>query len=219
MEPRIDLQARGVRLIAGDLAADRRRLINLFADTALAAGYEEIVIPCVEPAQIYADKAGPEILGQMYTFADRGDRELCLRPEGTATLQLLASGPWRRSGEKRVFYETRCWRYEKPQAGRYREFTQLGVEVLNPRKATTMDEAVDLAAAMAEAFLPGIEWNLDEGAKRGLAYYEGGQGFEITVPSLGAQKQILGGGAYKEGFGFAFGLDRLMLARSEAAKS
>ena len=46
--------------------------------------------------------------------------------------------------------------------------------------------------------------------KRGLAYYTE-DGFEISVPSLGAQKQVCGGGSYKEGVGFAFGVDRLML--------
>lgn len=80
---------------------------------------------------------GPEILGQMYAFPDRKGRSLCLRPEGTATCQLLARGPWKDRRDVRIWYEARCWRYERPQAGRYREFTQIGVEILNPKEDTS----------------------------------------------------------------------------------
>ena len=54
------------------------------------------------------------------------------------------------------------------------------------------------------------EYVVSDGVERGLNYYVE-DGFEIEIPSLGAQKQILGGGAYKEGIGFAIGFDRLML--------
>ena len=55
------------------------------------------------------------------------------------------------------------------------------------------------------------EYELDSAVKRGLDYYTE-DGFEISVPGLGAQKQILGGGAYRQGVGFAIGFDRLMLS-------
>ena len=48
-------------------------------------------------------------------------------------------------------------------------------------------------------------------AWQGLDYYKGGKGFEISIPSLGAQKQVCGGGEYEGGLGFAVGLDRLLL--------
>ena len=53
-------------------------------------------------------------------------------------------------------------------------------------------------------------YEIDSSVKRGLAYYTT-EGFEIKVPFLGAQKQVCGGGTYKEGIGFAIGFDRLML--------
>lgn len=53
-----------------------------------------------------------------------------------------------------------------------------------------------------------------ENVKRGLSYYVA-DGFEIAAPELGAQKQVLGGGSYKEGIGFAIGFDRLMLCNKE----
>ena len=152
---------------------------------------------------------GPEILGQMCVFPDKKGRSLCLRPEGTATCQLLARGPWIQKRDARIWYETRCWRYERPQAGRYREFTQVGVEVLNPRADPTA-ELLELARAMVGSAV--VAFEVDDQASRGLAYYVG-NGFEIRCPILGAQKQVCGGGRYAEGVGFAIGLDRLVLAK------
>ncbi len=170
----------------------------------------------MEPAAIYASRAGNEILDQMYAFEMRG-RQLCLRPEATATCQLLADGPLRNRGETRVWYETRCWRYETPQQGRYREFTQFGVEILNPR-VQNLDryrrELIELAERMIAKFEP--EYRLAPQVKRGLAYYTQ-DGFEISSPRLGAQQQLLGGGSYERGIGFAIGVDRLGLA-AQAAK-
>lgn len=189
--------------------------MTAFIDLADTAGFGEIVLPSVEPAEIYADKAGKEILSQMYAFELRG-RELCLRPEGTATCQLLARGPLSRAGETRLWYETRCWRYESPQAGRYREFTQFGVEILNV-KAKNRDayraDLLELAKTMVSLFDP--ECEVAAAVSRGLAYYVD-DGFEVLSPRLGAQKQVAGGGSYPEGIGFAIGLDRLVLAAAEA---
>jgi histidyl-tRNA synthetase len=169
------------------------------------------VLPSLEPAVIYVDKAGAEVLGQMYAFTDRKGRELCLRPEGTATCQLLARGPLARQRDVRLWYETKCWRYEQPQAGRYREFTQFGVEILNPRRDLRGD-LVELGARLVRRFDP--EAIVCAQVKRGLAYYSE-DGFEVLSPRLGAQQQVLGGGRYPEGIGFAIGVDRLALAARE----
>jgi histidyl-tRNA synthetase len=174
---------------------------------ATVAGFEEIVLPSLEPASLYVEKAGPEILGQMYTFPDKADRMLCLRPEGTATCQVLADTVWQSERDIKLWYLATCWRYERPQAGRYREFQQFGIEVLNPR-TNVRDELVGLAESMIRLFTDKYEVN--KTVKRGLAYYVE-NGFEISCPALGAQKQVCGGGSYKQGCGFAFGVDRLML--------
>lgn len=180
-------------------------MINL----AEEAGFEEIVLPSVEQAQIYIDKAGPEILGQMYVFPDKKGRDLCLRPEGTATVQLLADKYWPKE-EKKLWYVERCWRYERPQAGRYREFLQFGVEWINPKTDNANDQLIALAESMVK--LAGVSYVVNVGVKRGLSYYTD-TGFEIAIPSLGAQKQVVGAGPYKQGVGFAVGVDRLMLAK------
>lgn len=180
----------------------------VFIDLATEAGFAEILLPELDWAEVYADKAGPEVLKQMYVFTDQKGRELCLRPEGTATCQLLARGPLSRQRDVKLWYETRCWRNERPQRGRYREFTQFGVEILNPRRDYRA-ELLQLGLEMVRRFDADAE--LDATVSRGLAYYTE-DGFEVRCPRLGAQKQVLGGGRYQEGIGFAIGVDRLALA-------
>lgn len=177
------------------------------AQRAMEVGFEEIVLPSLEPASIYAEKAGDEVLGQMYVFPDKKGRQLCLRPEGTATCQILADTVLKMERDVKLWYLATCWRYERPQAGRYREFLQFGVEVLNPRR-DVRDELVGLAESMVKMFTD--QYEVNKSVRRGLAYYMD-NGFEISCPQLGAEKQVCGGGSYKQGCGFAFGVDRLML--------
>jgi histidyl-tRNA synthetase len=145
----------------------------------------------------------------MYTFPDKKGRTLCLRPEGTATCQILADTVLASQRDVKLWYLATCWRYERPQAGRYREFLQFGVEVLNPRPDKNVrDGLIGLSECMIKLFTD--KYEINTAAKRGLAYYVE-DGWEISCPALGAQKQVCGGGSYKQGCGFAFGVDRLML--------
>lgn len=145
MELRIDSQARGVRIITDEQARERRNLLNGLIELAENDGFSEIVLPSVEPANVYLDKAGAEVLEQMYTFPDKKGRALCLRPEGTATVQLVADKYFSKRKDVRLWYFERCWRYERPQEGRYREFFQFGVEVINPSSREVQDQLVSLA--------------------------------------------------------------------------
>ena len=209
MEYKNDKLLKGTRIIGCEQAKERRILLNQMIELVEVEGYNEIIIPSLEKSEIYTDKAGPEILNQMYTFLDKGGRELCLRPEGTATIQLLGDKQFKYTKDIKLWYFERCWRYEKPQAGRYREFFQFGVEWINPSDiGKAKQEQIELSKKLVE--LKTLEYELNDSAKRGLSYYEG-DGFEIVVPTLGAQKQVMGGGAYKQGIGFAIGFDRLML--------
>ncbi|GAA6139558.1 ATP phosphoribosyltransferase regulatory subunit [Arenicella sp. 4NH20-0111] len=210
MEYKVDAQARGVRIIAGDETKQRRELLNQLIGIAEQYEFSEIILPSIEPAVVYTEKAGPEVLGQMYAFPDKKGRELCLRPEGTATIQLLADKHFKNQKDVKLWYFERCWRYERPSLGRYREFFQFGLEVLNPGdKGRSTSELIDIAQAIIAT--RSSKYEINRSVKRGLAYYTE-DGFEISVPSLGAQKQVLGGGAYKQGVGFALGFDRLMLS-------
>lgn len=145
----------------------------------------------------------------MWTFTDKADRPVCLIPEATALVQREYRERWSKEKPKpiRVFYVQRCYRYERPQAGRYREFTQFGVEILGPDDYSTEAE-ITLINALAAA---GVKYDFDNEVERGLSYYTR-NGFEARVDALGAQKQIAGGGSYAEGCGWAVGVDRLVLA-------
>ena len=205
----IEQQCRGVRIISGWEAKARRVYLNEIIGLATIGGFDEIILPTIEPAGVYEDKAGSEILGQMYTFNDKKDRLLCLRPEGTATVQLIADEHLNGRGKDvKLWYFERCYRYERPQAGRYREFYQFGLEWINPsNREAAMSELLDIAKKAVS--LKTDEFTVNTNVKRGLSYYTG-LGFEIEVPSLGTQKQVCGGGEYKQGIGLGLGFDRLM---------
>ncbi|MFZ6708416.1 ATP phosphoribosyltransferase regulatory subunit [Undibacterium sp. TC9W] len=211
MELRIEEQSRGVRILAGDEVRERRRLLNALIGIAEANGFNEIMLPSLEPANIYVNKAGPEVLSQMYVFPDKKGRSLCLRPEATATVQLLADKHFKQKKNLKLWYFERCWRYEKPQEGRYREFFQFGVEIINPDNPACRAELLAMAEQMV-ALKTGA-YEVASSVKRGLDYYTEA-GFEISVPALGAQKQVVGGGSYQQGIGFGLGFDRLMLCNT-----
>ena len=145
----------------------------------------------------------------MWAFNDKGNRPVCLIPEVTGLVQELYRNDWSKTCKKpmKIFYENRCYRYERPQAGRYREFTQFGVEILGDN--VDKEEVVNLLKKCLDSF--NIEYNFNDSVKRGLTYYLD-DGFEVEVLSLGAQKQIAGGGRYAEGIGWAIGVDRLRLS-------
>lgn len=211
MEYKIDGTYKGTRILLGETARRKREIINSLALMCEEFGFEEVFLPSIELADIYVDKAGKEVLNQMFGWLDKSDRPICLRPEGTATCQLLATSLFKFQKDVKLFYTANCWRYEQPQAGRYREFTQFGVEWLNP---SNVDEAKEALVELAEMGIQMLtdKYEINHSATRGLAYYVDA-GFEVSCPELGAQKQVLGGGTYKEGVGFAFGVDRLLLLK------
>lgn len=200
---------RGTRIMFEE-ASKRRDVLDRLIENAESNGFAEIILPSLDFAKTYENKMGAEVLGQMYVFEDKKGRKLCLRPEGTATVQLLANTKFKNQTDVRLWYFERCYRYERPQAGRYREFFQFGVEILNPTQDYT-EFLINLADKMLKNISLSLEYTIDKSVKRGLSYYIK-DGFEFSCPKLGAQKQILGGGSYKEGVGFAIGFDRLLLA-------
>lgn len=203
-----------MRVITNEEARIRRQIIEMSSLVAGNNGFDEIVIPTVEPREIYTEKMGDEIVGQIYSFQDRSSRDICLRPEGTATIQAIAREylPQNTKQNIKLWYESRCYRYERPQEGRYREFTQIGFELLGPPSEGDKKYLIKLAELICiYSGLDSTQYEILDNVKRGLGYYTE-DGFEIIAPSLGAQKQICGGGRYAEGIGFAIGVDRLTLA-------
>lgn len=136
----------------------------------------------------------------MYNLTDGASRELCLAPEYTAVIQKLSNTYFKTQNDIKVFYIAECFRGEKPQKGRYRQFTQLGVEIINP---TLLPSLENTAMELCFLFSKSYEYTLNINAKRGLDYYK--NGFEISCDDLGSSKQICGGG-----IGFVIGVDRLL---------
>lgn len=173
-------------------------------------GYEEVIVPSIWELSTFIEKAGPEIVNQMYAFGDKKGRDICLVPEITALIQEMWRDSWQRSEKQpmKVFYIQRCYRYERPQMGRYREFTQAGIEILGGNISENEKEARNLLCQCLDQFK--VEYEFKPSVKRGLNYYTD-MGFEVEIASLGAQKQVAGGGKYQEGVGWAIGVDRLLL--------
>jgi len=106
-------------------------LIKAFEELAESYGYRKIITPTLERFELFAAKSGEEIRNSMYVFVDKGGREVALRPEFTPSvvrvyLRHLKAEP----KPIRVYYVGSVFRYDEPQRGRYREFTQAGVEII-----------------------------------------------------------------------------------------
>ena len=106
-------------------------LIRAFAQRARRFGYELIVTPVFEHAEVFnrLGESTDVVSKEMYEFTDRGDRRLALRPEGTAPV-VRAYVQHKKHGAWKVWYLAPLFRYERPQKGRYRQHWQLGVETL-----------------------------------------------------------------------------------------
>ena len=127
----MSLQApRGTRDILAPDSARLRALVDAFASAAELGGYGQVVSPMFEQIEVFqrVGEATDIVSKEMYQFRDPGDRHLALRPELTASLarafvQHRPPLPWK------AWYEGPQFRYEKPQAGRFRQFNQVGAEL------------------------------------------------------------------------------------------
>jgi histidyl-tRNA synthetase len=196
---------KGTRILVGN---DKRDYINSLASYFKGLGFTEMQIPIIQYKELFLGKVGGENQKMMFDVKDKSDRELCLAPEYTAVVQQLAKTYYKRRKDVKLFYVAECFRGEKPQAGRYRQFTQFGVEILNPTKDYYNDLIGDAVRCIKSFTSFELEVNRD--VTRGLDYYKCGKGFEISIPALGSSKQVCGGGEYDGGIGFAIGVDRLI---------
>jgi histidyl-tRNA synthetase len=206
MEIKQDFVYKGTRILFENKAKEKRNIINKGIEILTDENFNEIFIPIIQFQSTFTEKVGEENSKMMFEFQDRGNREICLAPEYTAVIQKLAETQFKFTKDVRIFYLVECFRGERPQKGRYRQFTQLGVEIINPTKDYTNYLAVIASKIIGQTT---DDYDVNFGVTRGLDYYTEGKGFEITVKSLGAQKQVLGGGSYERGIGFAIGIDRL----------
>ncbi|HUH78907.1 MAG TPA: histidine--tRNA ligase [Methanoregula sp.] len=303
---------RGTRDFLPDEMEARRAVEGRIREVARRWGYREVCTPEFEDLDLFTTRSGEGIIEEMYVFEDKGGRKLALRPEITAAVIRMFVNEARVAPKPlRWCYFADCFRYERPQKGRYRQFWQFGVELIGADTAVADAEIVSLAAEMLNAtgvsyelkvghlalmrnLLRGIEpaaqrrimahldkkdfdgldctldtmvkgdlaeslhalvscrglddafaiagpvpgkerieetlamldasglaYSLNFGIARGLDYYTG-MVFEGFAQNLGAENQILGGGAYRlahliggddvASCGFAIGFDRVMVS-------
>ena len=122
---------RGTRDFYPEDMAFRRWLVERWREASRRAGFVEVDGPELEPLELYTEKSGPEIAEQLYWLQDKGGRKLALRPEFTPTLaRMIASRQAALPEPIRWFNISRCFRYERAQKGRLREFFQWNVDLV-----------------------------------------------------------------------------------------
>ncbi len=122
---------RGTRDFLPDEMERRRLIERRMREAARRWGYREVCTPDFENLELFTMKSGEGIIGEMYVFEDKGGRQLTLRPEVTAAvLRMYVNEGKVLPKPIRWCYFADCFRYERPQKGRYRQFWQFGVELI-----------------------------------------------------------------------------------------
>ncbi len=136
----------GTRDILPPEAGRWRNFVGVFAEVVEAAGYDHVIAPMFEDIGVFmrVGEATEIVTKEMYDFEDKGGRHIALRPEQTASVcrafvEHRPTTPWK------VWYAGPNFRYEKPQLGRYRQFDQVGIEVLGVLDAQLDVEVISLA--------------------------------------------------------------------------
>lgn len=143
---------RGTRDFVPDDMERRRFYENTLRTEAKKFGFREIATPIFEEAELFVIKSGPNILDEIYAFKDKGDRDIALRPELTApVMRMFVNEMSNEPKPVKMFYFGQCFRYERPQSGRYREFFQFGAELVGNANPESDAEVIALAASMIKA--------------------------------------------------------------------
>jgi len=134
--------------------ARRSYLVGCWRETARRYGFVEFDGPTLESAELYRKKnSGGEILGQLYGFTDKGEREVALRPEVTPTLARMVAARHRDYPKPlRWFNVGTCFRYERQQRGRLREFLQFNCDLLGDSSPAADAEVVALLIDLLRSF-------------------------------------------------------------------
>ena len=146
---------RGTRDILPKDSYKWRFLESILLDETENYGFKEIRTPVFEHTELFKRSVGDDtdiVQKEMYTFEDKGGRSITLRPEGTAPTvrSMLENGLYNEGLPVKLCYLDACYRYEKPQAGRYREFVQFGSEVFGTSHPTADIELINLASSIFE---------------------------------------------------------------------
>src|SRR5213592_4630669 len=157
---------RGTYDLLPEEAAVRRRIVEEGRALVEGAGFGQIETPVFEDSELFVRTVGEAtdiVRKEMYSFDDRSGRSLTLRPEGTAPVcrAYLEHGMHKLPQPVKLWYAGPMFRYEAPQAGRFRQHSQIGAEVIGSDDPAVDAELIDLLAQLyAELELPGVRLQL-----------------------------------------------------------
>jgi len=157
---------RGTFDVLPERSPARARVERTAAEILSRAGYEPIATPSFEDTELFERGVGKStdiVRKEMFTFEDKGGRSLTLRPEGTAPIcrAYLEHGMHKRAQPVKLSYCGPFFRHERPQAGRFRQFHQIGLEAIGTDSPLADAEAIMLLAdLLGELGVPGVELRL-----------------------------------------------------------
>ena len=142
---------RGTRDFTPEEMKKRRWLENKMRRIFELYGYEEIATPTIEHLELFTIKSGEAIIEETYAFEDKSGRKLALRPELTAPVMRFYIEKFQMEPKPlKFYYFANCFRYDRPQKGRYREFWQFGCELIGTDKPEAMAELIAMAYHVLE---------------------------------------------------------------------
>jgi len=163
---------RGTRDFLFEDMIERKYVEHTIRQVVENYGFKEIKTPIFEGLELFTTKSGEGIKGELYHFKDKGERDLALRPELTASVARLYNNNLQKTVKPlKMYYFGSCFRYERPQAGRFRQFWQFGVEVIG---GTSIYNEAELIA-MVNKILSKLKIN----------------NYEIAIGHLGIIKGVL----------------------------
>ncbi|MBU63828.1 MAG: histidine--tRNA ligase [Opitutae bacterium] len=130
----------------------RNHLFRIFRNVARTFSFREYDAPVLEPLDLYVEKSGEEIVGQLFHFTDKGNRQVALRPELTPSLARMVAA--RANSLRRPikwFNVGEHFRYERPQKGRLRAFYQFNADIMGEEHVAADAELISLLVAMLKA--------------------------------------------------------------------
>jgi len=155
---------RGVEDLIPPESLKFERIVDAFKEVVERAGFKEVILPIFEEARLFARSVGESsdiVKKEMYVFEDRGGRVIALRPEGTASAvrAYVEHGVYAKEPFTKWFYVGPMFRFERPQAGRRRQFYQAGAEVFGLAHPGADAELIKVASDILGAL--GVEAELE----------------------------------------------------------
>lgn len=142
---------RGTRDFLFDEMRERKKCENTLRKVFETYAYQEIKTPLFEDLKLFTTKSGDQIVDQLYNFTDKSNREITLRPEITAPVARLYINELQKTAKPiKLYYFGSCFRYERPQKGRFRQFWQFGCELIGAKSPEGEAEAIAMAEQSLE---------------------------------------------------------------------